>query len=81
MGCVLFHMGLWIRGSLCCESLSQKSKIFASSLWQGSLYGQCPLTISHGNLQQIVTEQNGERKRLHCAPIDSGGTPPGVVTG
>ena len=25
--------------SACCESLSQKSKIFASSLWQGSLWG------------------------------------------
>ena len=24
----------------------------------------------------IVTEQNGERKHLHCARIDSGGTPP-----
>ena len=30
--------------SACCESLSQKSKIFASSLWQGSR-GQCPLTM------------------------------------
>ena len=46
--------------------------------------GESPLTISHGNLLQIVTappvpgiggEQNGERKHEHCARTDSGGTP------
>ena len=37
MGCEPFHMGLCLWESADCESLSQKSKIFASSLWQGSL--------------------------------------------
>ena len=32
-------MGLCLWESANCESLSQKSKIFASSLWQGSLWG------------------------------------------
>ena len=34
-----FHMSLYFLKSADCESLSQKSKIFASSLWQGSLLG------------------------------------------
>ena len=38
MGCEPFHMGLCLWESADCESLSQKSKIFASSLWQGSLW-------------------------------------------
>ena len=38
MGLLRFHIGFVGIGSACCESLSQKSKIFASSLWQGSLF-------------------------------------------
>ena len=53
------------------------------------LCGESPLTISLGNLQQIVTappvpgivtERNGEQKQLHCTRIDSGGTPPRPVS-
>ena len=53
------------------------------------LCGESPLTISLGNLQQIVTappvpgivtEQNGDQKQLHCTRIDSGGTPPRPVS-
>ena len=36
-GLLRFHIGFVGIGSVCCESLSQKSEIFASSLWQGSL--------------------------------------------
>ena len=43
-------------GSASCESLRQKSEIFASSLSQGSLF-------AFG----IVTERKGERKQLHHA--------------
>ena len=70
------------------ESLSQKSKIFASSLWQGSLAAsgrrQCARWLSTirylPDLPGIVTEQNGERKYRYCARTDSGGTPPCPVS-
>ena len=51
-----FPHGFVPMGSANCESLSQKSEIFASSLWQGSLF-------AFG----IVTERKGERKQLHHA--------------
>ena len=38
MGCVPFHIGLCFGEVPAVRSLSQKSKIFASSLWQGSLF-------------------------------------------
>ena len=54
MGCVPLHIGFQLIDSACCESLSQKSKIFASSLWQGSR-GVPPQSISHGSFLRIVT--------------------------
>ena len=42
-----FPHGFVLSRSANCESLRQKSLIFASSLWQGSR-GQCPLTMRTG---------------------------------
>ena len=50
--------------------------------------GQCPLTMRTAAFYYsffpappgIVTERNGERKRLHRVRIDSGGTPPRPVS-
>ena len=54
MGCVAFHIGFLKKESACCESLSQKSKIFASSLWQGSLRRAAGVN-AHGGFLRFVT--------------------------
>ena len=66
MGCEPFHMGLCLWESANCESLSQKSEIFASSLWQGSLCGQCRYRAGQGS----------DDTQKATVRIDSGGTPP-----
>ena len=48
----VFHMGLFFQEV---PTVNPSVAFGASSLWQGSLCGQCPQPISHGNLQQIVT--------------------------
>ena len=63
MGCVPFHIGLLLWESACCESLSQKSKIFASSLWQGSLW-LFPIT----HLYHLVVEVPAVNLRLTPPP-------------
>ena len=75
-GLASFHMGLCLWEVPAVESLSQKSKIFASSLWQGSR-GQCPQPISHGGFLRFVTSltrpvslPGGNRTK---APLAKGG--------
>ena len=61
-----FHIGLYFRKVPAVESLRQKSKIFASSLWQGSLWLHCRYRAGQGS--------NDSQKA--AVGIDSGGTPP-----
>ena len=49
-----------------CESLSQKSKIFASSLWQGSR-GQCPLTMRTGIFCESLLPLQRPVSLLRCS--------------
>ena len=60
-----FHIGLYDRKVPAVESLSQKSKIFASSLWQGSLFSpsivllcDTGLSLSSNRQRGIKTPQN-----------------------
>ena len=54
-----FHMGLCLWESACCESLSQKSKIFASSLWQGSHFAPGIVLWCDTGLFQTFNRQRG----------------------
>ena len=81
-----FHMGSYFGKVPPVESLSQKSKIFASSLWQGSLCGQCPRTIPHGSFRRFVTSLTRPPgcPRWQCARWLCAARffpdPPGIVT-
>ena len=77
-----FPHGFVLSESACCKSLSQKSKIFASSLWQGSLWRRpwafpfyAPNIISLAKYQSSITAQtapspDGRRLWGRCVKKD-----------
>ena len=54
-----FPHGFVLSRSANCESLSQKSKIFASSLWQGSLFAPGIVLLCDTGLFQALNRQRG----------------------
>ena len=92
MGCEPFHLGLCLWESANCESLSQKSKIFASShrpgafgadLWllrfrpRNIKYAQIPLTY-HGFCCTFDLETP---KKTPCRLADGASPLPGIGAG
>ena len=67
-----FPHGLVLWESPHCESLSQKSKIFASSLWQGSLWGaQTKAPLAKGGCLGLPRRGDSVAKATDFFPIPS----------